>query len=82
MDLDALLLALAGGLGAGAGILAVLRLVLPWARKVIPAAVSISHAVEESQVRLIAAVAAERDEQTAQVKRCREELARVLADDE
>ncbi len=82
MDFDSLLLALAGGLGAGAGLLGVLRLVLPWARRVIPAAMAVTSAVEESQVRLIAAVTAERDELATQVKRCREELARMQAGDE
>lgn len=74
MSIDALLVALASGLGGGALILALIRLGLPWVRRIIPVAVTISGALEASQARLVASLTAERVELEGQLKRCREEV--------
>lgn len=81
MDLDALILAAAGGLGLSAGGVVLLKLVLPGVRRIIPAAMSVSHLVEGSQARLITAVTAEREEMSGQLVRCRAELAECRGSD-
>ncbi len=81
MTVESALLALAGVLGVTGGSIAILRMVLPWLRKIVPAAVSISGKLEASQDRLVASQHAEielsnrqRDDARKREAECRAEL--------
>lgn len=71
-DLESLLLAIAAALGIAGGGITLLSKVLPWARKVVPAIVAVTGAVDASKDRLIVALQAENTELDRQLKACRE----------
>ncbi len=69
------LVAALASLGIGSGIVATVRVLLPWARRLVPAVVTISGALEASRDRLIASLREENTELTRLLAGCRERLA-------
>jgi S-formylglutathione hydrolase FrmB len=75
MSVEGVISWLIAGLGGGGAIVFALRVGLPLVRKLVPAAISVSGALEASRARLDASYLAEITEQARQIKVCREALA-------
>ncbi len=82
MTIEALLLALVAGLGGGAGIVALLRVALPWARRVVPSWFAVGKALDASRDRLVASLSAEVTECTRQLALARAETLAERAEKE
>ncbi len=80
MTLETILLALATGLGASAGIVGLLKVGLPWARRVVPALFATGKMLDESRVRLIAGLQMEREERERRLTAAEAETVAALAE--
>ncbi len=72
--MDAWIVATLASLGIGSGIVAFVRVLLPAVRRLVPAVVTISGALEASRDRLIASLREENTELARMLAGCRERL--------